>query len=102
MTGCKVQLVLGLDVPGKHRAGHGPRTPARRTAHSLSHRKPAGLLLADLRLRSWTAHLGRHRAGRDVADFERRVFCHSQAVDAAVKVKLFIEVLKENLNQPQL
>ena len=37
------------------------------------------------------AHLGRHHAGRDVVDFKRRVFCHSQAVEAAVKVKLFIK-----------
>ena len=33
---------------------------------------------------------------------ERRVFCHSQAADAAVKVKILIKVFRENLNRPQL
>ena len=33
---------------------------------------------------------------------ERRVFCHSQAADAAVKVEILTKVFRENLNRPQL
>ena len=36
VTGCKVQLVLGLNVPGKHRAGTGHVPLPGGTAHSLS------------------------------------------------------------------
>ena len=42
VTGCKVQLVLGLDVPGQHRAGTGHVHLPGGAAQSLSHRESSG------------------------------------------------------------
>ena len=83
---------------------HGPRTLARRDRAFTISPKMSRLTPMPSRPQVEVADGSPRYASRGArrGSLERRVFCHSQAADAAVKVKILTKVFREKLNRPQL